>query len=138
VPGGHDFVFVDAPESKARAEHALPREQKEARGPRERVPSGDDAGLNGTAASGLYGSQAGVVETLATPEGHAHSANPFGEPDTNRGSNGRSGGGRVKTLPTPPVGPVLPDFNDLMPVRADDGGVKRKTSVVKKLRERIK
>lgn len=62
---------------------------------------------------------------------------------------------RVKTLPTPPVGPVLPDFDDLMVSRkasrspalpggggvgsggGDEGGVKRKPSVVKKLRDRM-
>jgi hypothetical protein len=66
---------------------------------------------------------------------------------------------RVKNLPTPPVGPVLPDFDDLMVSRkasrspvpptagsgsggagaggAEEGGVKRKPSVVKKLRDRM-
>jgi hypothetical protein len=36
--------------------------------------------------------------------------------------------------------PVLPDFDDLIATRIPprDDGVKRKTSVVKKLRERIK
>lgn len=53
---------------------------------------------------------------------------------------------RVKTLPTPPVGPVLPDFEDLMVSRKasrspalvnEESGVKRKPSVVKKLRDRM-
>ena len=53
---------------------------------------------------------------------------------------------RVKTLPTPPVGPVLPDFEDLMATRKasrspalanEESGVKRKPSVVKKLRDRM-
>ena len=52
---------------------------------------------------------------------------------------------RVKTLPTPPVAPVLPDFDDIIPRRSspgvnDDGsgvGIRRKSSVVKKLRDRI-
>ncbi len=54
---------------------------------------------------------------------------------------------RVKTLPTPPVAPVLPDFDDIVPPRrafpeytANEvmgGGVRRKGSVVKKLRDRI-
>jgi len=53
---------------------------------------------------------------------------------------------RVKTLPTPPVGPVLPDFEDLMVTRKasrspalvnEESGVKRKPSVVKKLRDRM-
>jgi hypothetical protein len=56
---------------------------------------------------------------------------------------------RVKTLPTPPVGPVLPDFEDLMVSRkasrspalaaeeSGNGGVKRKPSMVKKMRDRM-
>lgn len=70
---------------------------------------------------------------------------------------------RTKNLPTPPVGPVLPDFADLMvsrkasrspsgynqngnssgtstgntPPNQEEGGVKRKPSVVKKLRDRM-
>jgi hypothetical protein len=56
-----------------------------------------------------------------------------------------SGSGRAKNLPTPPVGPVLPDFDDLMvtrkasrsPALAAEEGVKRKPSVVKKLRDRM-
>ena len=54
---------------------------------------------------------------------------------------------RVKNLPTPPVGQVLPDFSDLMVnrrqsrspgIEADSSGsVKRKPSVVKKLRDRM-
>lgn len=59
---------------------------------------------------------------------------------------------RVKNLPTPPVGPVLPDFDDLMVSRRtsrspgiagagagveDPSAVKRKPSVVKRLRDRV-
>ena len=56
---------------------------------------------------------------------------------------------RVKTLPTPPVAPVLPDFADIVQPRqnsppeggiderAGGGIVRRKASVVKKLRDRI-
>lgn len=54
---------------------------------------------------------------------------------------------RVKNLPTPPVGQVLPDFSDLMVNRRQSrspgietessGSVKRKPSVVKKLRDRM-
>ena len=66
---------------------------------------------------------------------------------------------RVKGLPTPPVGPVMPDFGDLVISRsgslrrsganspslvpdmqaqqAGGGTVKRKTSMVKKLKDRM-
>jgi hypothetical protein len=57
---------------------------------------------------------------------------------------------RVKTLFTPPIAPVLPDFDDIVPPMRESPvggsvdepigggvGVRRKTSVVKKLRDRI-
>lgn len=78
-----------------------------------------------------------------------------------RGGNGESFRplDRVKNLPPPPVGQVMPDFNDLsayrrpsvsegggntgsgglvVPVEQEGSGMRRKTSVVKKIRERIK
>ncbi|RSH80339.1 uncharacterized protein EHS24_008915 [Apiotrichum porosum] len=55
--------------------------------------------------------------------------------------------GPRKDLPSPPVGPVMPDFHDMVDHRrrvsaanADDAGVatvKRKTSVVKKFKDRV-
>lgn len=74
------------------------------------------------------------------------------------GSSGGAGGGRlppfaanrVKTLPLPPVGQVMPDFDDIVAGRTRNGsltpgtdeeggggGVKRKTSIVKRLKDRI-
>nr|XP_019042366.1 hypothetical protein I302_08969 [Kwoniella bestiolae CBS 10118]OCF21296.1 hypothetical protein I302_08969 [Kwoniella bestiolae CBS 10118] len=53
---------------------------------------------------------------------------------------------RTKYLPTPPVAPVMPDFNDILPPPSrknsplevpDEGGLKRKTSMVKKLKDRM-
>lgn len=51
---------------------------------------------------------------------------------------------RDKFLPQPPVGPVMPDFDDLAPRRrssttgfAEAAQVKRKTSVVKKIKDRV-
>ncbi|WVR05295.1 hypothetical protein IAU60_002309 [Kwoniella sp. DSM 27419] len=54
---------------------------------------------------------------------------------------------RPKNLPTPPIAPVMPDFNDIVPPPRKNSplevpgdahdGLKRKTSMVKKLRERI-
>lgn len=57
---------------------------------------------------------------------------------------------RVKTLPLPPVGQVMPDFDDIVTRRrgmsgtltpgTDEegaGGVKRKTSIVKRLKDRM-
>lgn len=68
-------------------------------------------------------------------------------------SNGRLppfAANRVKTLPLPPVGQVMPDFDDIVTRRrgmsgtltpgTDDegtGGVKRKTSIVKRLKDRM-
>lgn len=138
MPNGHDFVFVESPDSKARATRALHSDQREKREQRERGLGSEGAGMNGTTGSAPHGIKGETVETLADTNGSGQSVNLFDGLDNNRGSNGRGSGGRVRNLPTPPVGPVLPDFGDLMPVRAEDGGVKRKASVVKKLRERIK
>ncbi|ORY27200.1 and other transporter-domain-containing protein [Naematelia encephala] len=45
---------------------------------------------------------------------------------------------RVKRLPTPPVAQVMPNFNDLVDQpKRDDAGLRRKTSMVKKFRDRI-
>ncbi|WWC89899.1 uncharacterized protein L201_004828 [Kwoniella dendrophila CBS 6074] len=56
---------------------------------------------------------------------------------------------RTKYLPTPPVAPVMPDFDDLLSphppprrnspleVPTEEGGLKRKTSMVKKLKDRM-
>ncbi|WRT67268.1 uncharacterized protein IL334_004235 [Kwoniella shivajii] len=52
---------------------------------------------------------------------------------------------RTKYLPKPPVAPVMPDFNDIMPPQRknsplevpEDTGLKRKTSMVKKLKDRM-
>ncbi|KAL1406826.1 hypothetical protein Q8F55_006235 [Vanrija albida] len=78
--------------------------------------------------------------------------------DTNNGgdyvSSGRRGsapvlqnthafGPKQKGLPLPPVGPVMPDFNDLVPRRGSaveatiDNGVKRRPSIAKRFKERV-
>lgn len=107
LPDHSDFVFVESPNSKARAARAL---QKEQSGP-----------VDYTA------TQAADMELLMdTPVQNGKPARPAKT--------------RTKTLPMPPVGPVLPDFDDLMPTRtvSRDEGVKRKTSVVKKFKDRMK
>ena len=64
--------------------------------------------------------------------------------EAKKGGSQTRGGRLPKSLPTPPVGPVLPDFDDLMPTRTRsrgepvDQGVKRKASVVKKLKDRMR
>lgn len=56
---------------------------------------------------------------------------------------------RVKTLPPPPVGQVIPDFDDLIQRKpspnnlgtgeeTQGNGLRRKTSVVKKIKDRMK
>lgn len=109
VPDNSDFVFVESPNSKARAMRALQREQ------------------NGSV--DFSSSMAADMEMLADTPPKNGPAQPV-KPTKNR----------TKNLPTPPVMPVLPDFDDFMTARTvpRDDGVKRKTSVVKKLRERIK
>jgi hypothetical protein len=81
-------------------------------------------------------------EIIENGNGHGHSASTHLEPYSYS-----SGGMRrpSKNLPQPPVGPVMPDFEDLV-IRGrrgsanllDEGApVKRKTSVVKKLTGRV-
>jgi hypothetical protein len=138
LPDGQGFEFVESPDSKDRAARAIHREQREKRERRERGSSGEDAGMIAPVGTISFAGKngAGVVESIAESNGNVRSVDPFDV------SNSRTGNGKsataTKNLPTPPVGPVLPDFRDLMPARADEGGVKRKTSMVKKLRERIK
>jgi hypothetical protein len=83
-------VVVDSPNSKAKSKGAPTRL------PPPIYPPGDGNGN-------------GLTENL------------MDENDLQPPSRQRGGGGgpinRVKTLPTPPVGPVLPDFNDLMVTR---------------------
>ncbi|KLT43630.1 hypothetical protein CC85DRAFT_327175 [Cutaneotrichosporon oleaginosum] len=81
-----------------------------------------------------------IVETV-NGNGHGHSASAHLEPYSYS-----SGGMRrpSKNLPQPPIGPVMPDFDDLVRGRRgsanllEEGApVKRKTSVVKKLTGRV-
>lgn len=115
------YVFVESPSSKARAARALEKEKsKHSRGPSSHLM--------------------GEMEMLSGPLASNNSNNnsDFGVPKD-----------RVKGLPTPPVGPVLPDFDDLirttsrqrdtLAVGDEYGGasVKRKTSMVKKLKDKM-
>jgi len=106
------YVVVDSPNSKAKSKGA----------PTRLPPS-------------IYPPEEQLTENLIDdqPAGNARGAPAFPV-------------NRVKNLPTPPVGPVLPDFEDLMVSRKasrspalapEESGVKRKPSVVKKLRDRM-
>ncbi|WVQ69976.1 uncharacterized protein L199_008200 [Kwoniella botswanensis] len=104
---GSGFVLVESPSSKARALRALQKEQS-----------------------------------------HHHHHHRSGSASAGTGNGGVSNvpANRAKYLPTPPVAPVMPDFNDILtpPSRKnsplevpDEGGLKRKTSMVKKLKDRM-
>lgn len=131
-----EFVFVDSPKSKT-------RKQKEISAAAAVVD--DIPPVPALPPSISYN---GGLST----SGHASRSNSR--------SNGTSTGegfrplDRVKTLPPPPVGQVMPDFGDLVAhqpppnvrrgsnMEVGDGegsiGVRRKGSVVKKIKERIK
>ena len=137
---GSSFVFVESPDSKARALRALRREEaKRTQG----MVSSQSQGPNPTNVG---------METLAMddPSGMSHSeTTPYFPPPMNR----------VKGLPNPPIGPVMPEFEDLAASRPSSrsrgisasalpssgesggvessGGVRRKPSVVKKLKDRV-
>ncbi|KAL7423996.1 hypothetical protein Q5752_001581 [Cryptotrichosporon argae] len=109
------FVLVESPSSKARALKALKREQREREGSSSRElssPSGETSPTAGTQAGNTHSTK---LRTLP------------------------------KTLPQPPVAPVMPDFNDLVAGRSNwalavpehESTIRRKPSLVKKLKERI-
>ncbi|WVQ98833.1 hypothetical protein IAU59_005964 [Kwoniella sp. CBS 9459] len=128
--GGSGFVLVESPSSKARAMRALKKEQE--------------------AASQHH------------QHGHHHH-----QQNQHQGGHGQNGvpaapptAQRTKYLPQPPVAPVIPDFDDILPqpqrraspldvsqekyeagggltVNRGDEGLKRKTSMVKKLRDKM-
>ncbi|WOO84412.1 uncharacterized protein LOC62_06G007932 [Vanrija pseudolonga] len=57
-------------------------------------------------------------------------------------TNTHAFGPKQKGLPLPPVGPVMPDFNDLVPrrgsaVETTDSAVKRRPSIAKRFKERV-
>ncbi|OCF36475.1 hypothetical protein I316_01724 [Kwoniella heveanensis BCC8398] len=124
---GSGFVLVESPNSKARAMRALKKEQ----------------------------------EAAAGHHHHHHRSN-----SNSQAQNGVPAvpANRAKYLPQPPIAPVIPDFDDILPQRRPspldvsqqerneggggsgsgglsvsrgDEGLKRKTSMVKKLRDKI-
>lgn len=116
---GSGFVLVESPNSKARAMRALKREQEAARN---------------------TANQEQITSTSSNNRSVGNAGNE--QPRTSK---------RDKNLPLigpPPVGPVLPTFEDLQPRRGSGGDafgggdmdgapVKRKPSMVKKLREKM-
>nr|XP_019013699.1 uncharacterized protein I206_01770 [Kwoniella pini CBS 10737]OCF52480.1 hypothetical protein I206_01770 [Kwoniella pini CBS 10737] len=107
---GSGFILVESPSSKARVLKALQKEQQ---------------------------------------HNHHHHHHVRSNSHSKHDENGISTipANRAKYLPTPPVAPVMPDFNDILaPTRKtspmelgvpEEGGLKRKTSMVKKLKDRM-
>ena len=142
---GSGFVLVESPHSKARAMKALHKEREE-------------AARRAAAASGLMDNPS--VPSAQSEPMLSQSDNPRMPPSDTMASltYGVPPMNRVKGLPTPPIGPVIPDFDDLVVSRTrsrqravstsdgqrdlgvpeDGSGLRRKTSMVKKIKERIK
>ena len=129
--GGTGFVLVESPNSKMRARKALEREAAQAAQMNRAPPTPAQMRVN---------APADHVETLVSESGGAGAGAGAGvvRPPVNR----------VKNLPHPPVGPVLPDFDDIIRTRprggsagemlsAEDTGLKRKTSLVKKFKDKM-
>ncbi|BEI83623.1 hypothetical protein CcaverHIS002_0402270 [Cutaneotrichosporon cavernicola] len=110
------------------------------------APGSGPVSKAGSATNSAHGHSASLPpelteEIVENGNGHGHSLSTHLEPYTYS-----SGGMRrpSKNLPQPPVGPVMPDFEEFLPGRrsssnrADEGEpMKRKTSVVKKLTGRV-
>jgi hypothetical protein len=142
LPEAGDFVFVESPNAKTRAAAA----QREIRA-KERGLSQGDSSWDLAPPVATNGNAVETLQDTPVKNGTTH-----GHGTTMNGSTSSSSGGltgrqkRVKNLPTPPVMPVLPDFDDLLATRTmsrtdryDSGEVvKRKPSIVKKLKDRIK
>ena len=148
---GSGFVLVESPNSKARAMKALQREREEA--------ARKSSGSTSRAVPSIQSEP--LISLAAAPKGSHKNTNRLPPSDT---SASLAAGAfppvdRVKGLPTPPIGPVLPDFDDLVVSRTrsrgrtvstyeaaqskelgvqGEDGLRRKTSVVKKLREKMK
>lgn len=112
------------------------------------APGSGPGSKSGSANNSSHGHSASLPpekteEIVENGNGHGYNSRAYLEP-----SSYSSGGMRrpSKNLPQPPVGPVMPDFEDLVSGRRsssannflDEGApIKRKTSVVKKLTGRV-
>lgn len=88
-----------------------------------------------------------ATEVMAETNGNGHGHKASGDLNLKAYSNVMRR--PSKNLPQPPIGPVMPDFEDLVHARrgsasnylaaevAPEAGIKRKTSVVKKIKERV-
>ena len=144
LPEAGDFVFVESPNAKTRAATA-----QRGNAAKERAHSYEDPSWTLAPPVPTNGN---AVETLqdSTRNGLTNGQGGTINGSTSLSSSGLSGRpstkNRAKNLPTPPVMPVFPDFDDLLPTRTmsrtdkhESGeGVKRKPSMVKKLKDRIK
>lgn len=151
TPGGHvrsetekEFVFVDSPNTKVRNQS-----------------SGGGGGRKGSSSPTRA---KGIPPVPALPASISQRGGLLATESGAGGKSERSGNGkgngeafrpldRVKYLPPPPVGQVMPDFADIEVHRrattpdfglgvegqgTEGSGMRRKGSVVKKIRERIK
>ena len=150
------FVVVDSPNSKAKSKGAptqLPPPIDFSSQPSENLL--DEGDFISPSQTQSYSQSHSYSQSLGQGQTHLH---PRSGERGERGERGYQPKNRVKNLPTPPVGPVLPDFDDLMVSRkasrspsgyssqqpqgggvaaGEAGAVKRKPSVVKRMRDKM-